>query len=289
MKRQLKAGAGASLLLAAAASVALVGGAESAHSAGTPSSAYGISATGLIAIEPTPVTVSEDGSLQEDQILGLPVEGLLDAGVVETLAENDHAKVALTDINVTGGILADAGLGDVLAPIVDACNTLLGAGGDLGGLGDTVGDTLGGLLGPVTEGLSGTDILADANLLGDLTNICDTLDNLGDLVNVGSVIVECNGTTGEVTIADLNALGLPVEIPSTAPNTSIPLDPLLNITINKQTQNADGTFSVEGLNINLLDGTQVISIGTAICGHVDNTTPTAPSPDPVPTHHPVTG
>jgi len=295
MKRELKAGAGATLLVAGALSVALIGGAGSGSAAGIPSSAYGITASGLIPIDPLPYVTSPDGTLVEDSAIGLPVDGLADVGVINASAENDHATASVASVDLVGGLLANAGLGDALAPINDACDQLASA------LGDTTA-TLGGALtdlitqiGAVTVPITGGALIADPTVLGPLQDLCDTLENLGELVSIGAVTAECTGHTGEGKIASINLLGLPVDLP-TGVNQSLSsgalgaLAPILDLKLNTQTTNADGTFTVTALELDLLDQIH-IKVASVTCGHVTTAgpTPTAPSPKPIKTNVPVTG
>lgn len=293
MKRQLKAGAGASLLLAAAASVALVGGADTASSAGVPSSAYGIAGEGLIPIPPTPEAISTDGSLVEEEAIGVPVEGLADLGLITATAENDHATASVAQIDVTGALLGSLGLDAALAPINDACDQLAAAAGNLtaelgGALEDLVGQ-----LGAVTDPITNGDLLANPELLDPLQDLCDTLEDLGQLIHIGAVEAECTGHTGTTKIGNIDLLGLPVVLPTGA-NQALSdgqlgaLAPLVDLKLNTQTENADGTFTVTALELTLLDQI-TLSVASATCGHVSDATTNAPSPTPVETKHPVTG
>lgn len=301
MKRELKAAIGATALLAGAASVVVVGGATSGNAAGVPSSAYGITASGLIAIPPTPFVESTDGSLEEDSVVSIPVDGLLDAGVINAAAENDHASASVASVDITGGLLQDAGLDAVLTPVADLCDQLLTPAGELinpvlDGTSGLVEDLLGTVGTVVTDG----PLIEQPEVLGDLTAICDTVRNLGDIITVGAVEAECNDNTGNGTVAGLNILGLPVTLPAGA-NQELAdgalgaLADVVNIKSNTQTTNADGTFTVTALEISLL-GQQTISIASATCGHVTNdvdptdpAVPSAPSPKPIKTDVPVTG
>jgi hypothetical protein len=305
MKRELKAAIGATALLAGAASIVVVGGATSGNAAGVPSSAYGITASGLIPIEPTPYVESTDGSLQEESVVGIPVDGLLDAGVINAAAENDHAVASVADVSLTGGVLSNAGLDAALAPIVDACNELTSAldpvtGELLGTISQGAEDLLTELSG-ITEPIVDGELVVDPTVLDEeLSALCDTLDSLDELVGAGAVTAECNGTSGTTTIAGLNLLGLPVTVP-TGPNQALSdgelgaLAPLLDVKINTQSTNADGTFTVTALEVVLLDQID-IKIASATCGHVTNdvdptdpAVPSAPSPKPIKTDVPVTG
>lgn len=300
MKRELKAAIGATALLAGAASVVVVGGATSGNAAGVPSSAYGITASGLLPIEPTPFVESTDGTLEEASAIGLPVEGLADVGVINAAAENDHATASVASIDITGGLLQGLGLDAALDPINDACDQLAAAAGDLtaqvGGALSDVLNQIGGATVPLTNG----ELLQNTEVLGPLQDLCDTLENLGELIHIGAVTAECNGTTGSSNIAGINLLGLPVTLP-TGPNQALSdgalgaLAPIVDLKLNTQTTNADGTFTVTALELVLLEQI-TLKVASATCGHVTNdvdptdpAVPSAPSPKPIKTDVPVTG
>lgn len=118
--------------------------------------------------------------------------------------------------------------------------------------------------------------------------------------------VACEGTTGTVSIADLNLNGTPVVLPpadQNPVNEVIEVPGVAKITYNKQTTNADGSFNVTALEIVLLEETETVTIGSATCAPAagdddddddgddgdDNDGPTATSPAPITTGLPVTG
>lgn len=298
MKRELKAALGATALLAGAATVVVVGGATSGTAAGVPSSAYGITASGLIPIDPTPSVTSTDGKAVSDSAVGLPVPGLADVGVINAMAENDHATASVANVDLTGGLLKNAGLSTALAPVVDGCNQLASALNDTTAqLGGALTDLLG-QIGSATPPLTGGDLISSPTVLGPLQSLCDTLDNLGELVHVGAVTAECTGHTGEGKVASINLLGLPVDLPTGA-NQALSsgalgaLAPVLDVKINTQTTNADGTFTVTALTVSVL-GQIELKVASATCGHVTNAVtptevPSAPAPKPIKTDVPVTG
>jgi hypothetical protein len=286
MKRELKAGAGATLLVAGALSVALIGGAGSGAAAGTPSSAYGISGTGLIPVPMTPYVVSTDGSTQTGSAIPVAIPGLADIGVINAMAENDHATASVASVSLTGGVLQNAGLDAALQPLVDGCAQLANA---ATALTDPLSSGVTALLtalGQTTVPLTNGELLADPTLSLDLNQLCDTLDSLGELVGVGAVTAECTGHTGVGKVASINLLGLPVDLP-TGVNQALSdgalgaLAPLVDIKLNTQTTNADGTFTVTALQIDLLDQIH-LKVASVTCGHVTTDGPTAPAPSPKP-------
>jgi hypothetical protein len=92
----------------------------------------------------------------------------------------------------------------------------------------------------------------------------------------------------------LEVAGQKVPVPDPEPNTSIPDNPLIGLTVNKQTRNADGSFTVSGVEVTL-GGTQKVTLGSATCGarvaqQTGSPKPApAPAPAPVQRNAPVTG
>ncbi len=299
MKRELKAAAGAGALLVGAATVVVVGGATTGTAAGTPSSAYGITASlaGTQLVAPTPYVVSTDGSLKSASTINVPIPGLADVTVNGVTAENNHATSDVAPITISGDALTSGSLkpvGDALAPVLDGvqtvCDQLASATTVLldpvsQGVTDLV-NQLGVGLAPLLEPDNG-GVLTNAELLDNLTPTCDALDNLGTLITVGAVTAECTGTTGTSHVGNINLLGLPVVLPlgtnqALADGALGALAPIVDIRLNTQTTNADGTFSVTALELDLLGaaGAPVVSleIGSVTCGNVTNDTPTTAVP-----------
>lgn len=81
--------------------------------------------------------------------------------------------------------------------------------------------------------------------------------------------VACEGDTGTVSLVDADLNGTPIVIPppdQNPVNEEIAIPGVATITYNQQITNPDGTFTVNGLVIDLLDSTQVITLGSATCG-----------------------
>ncbi len=298
MKRLITAAVGAVALVVAGASVALIGGSSASQAAGTPSQAYGIQATGLIPIDKAPVTVSDDGRLHEDSVASFPANPLLTGGIVTTRAANGEASASVADLGVGGGLLDQIpDLSEQLSPLCDALKQV-----DLGAVNDQItgpdGTLLPDVLGPIVEGvdpnldLSLITALDLGDLLpDDLSGLCDVLSGKAGLVGAEAVTAECHGNAGSLTVANLTALGLPVQIDTNTVNSKVEVPGVLTITANRQTRNSNGTFTVDGLVINLL-GQQEIVITSATCGRITSADPTpdpTDSPTPVPTRFPVTG
>lgn len=303
--RQLASVAGAIALVTGAASLTLLGG-GSATAAGVPSSAYGLELNigGNAAIDKMPSVVSSDGSLTEDELIDTDtLNPLLSGGVVQVSAENGKAMANVTGLGVGDGLLSQLPsdvtdqLGTVCDQITQAIDPITGA------VDDTVfGQLLGnldGVLQQVGDATAGSPI--DLSLLGaldltklttnGLTGLCTVLRGDDKLVDLGTVIAKCNGQTGTTSVTDASVAGIPLDIP-TEPNGKVAIDGLVDITANEQIKNADGTFTVNALHLNLLGQIDLV-VASATCGKVTNDKPDtpddAPSPTPVQTHVPVTG
>lgn len=303
--RTLASAAGALVLVTGAASLALLGG-GAASAAGNPSSAFGLELViaGSPVIDALPAVESTDGKVVTDSLIGLPDNPVASGGVVNVSAENGKASSSVTDLGVGDGLLAELPseitdqLGTVCTTLTDALDPLTGAIDDA--LLGTLLPTIGGLLDQISEATEGTPL--DLGLLGaldlseltslQLGGLCDVLSGEDQLVGADAVVAECNGDTGTTTITDLSALGLPVDIDVSEPNATLDIAGLVTVTANRQTANADGTFTVDALHVSLL-GQIELTVASATCGEVTSdgeTDPSdAPTPTPVETNVPVTG
>lgn len=299
--RTLASAAGALALVTGAASLTLLGG-GTASAAGNPSSAFGLelNLAGNAVIPPTPSVVSSDGAPVEDTVVDLPVDPLLDAGLVNASAENGNARASVADLslaNLDGPLEALAELGTQLQPLCDALDAIP-LGDIIDGATGPDGNLLPDLLGPIVEAVNP---LIDLSLLtaldlsevlpAQLGSICDFALS-GNLVGASAVVAECNGDTGTVTIEGLNGL-VGSLIDTNTPNSRVAIDGLVEVVVNRQTANADGTFTVDALYVNLLDQLE-LTVASATCGEViDDGGPEdpsdAPTPTPIETNVPVTG
>jgi hypothetical protein len=305
IKRHLAPAAGALLLVTGSASVALLGGGTAATAAGQPSSAFGISLTiaDNEAIPPTPFVESTDGSLVEDSAVDVPGAPLLEAGVLNASAENGEARASVADLRVAlldGELAQLAQLGEQLQPLCDALDQI--PIGDIkDGATDDDGTLLPELLDPIVDGAAegGVDLsLITALDLSDVTPdqlgvICDFAAS-GNLVGADLIVAECNGDRGDVTVEGLTGL-VPSLIDTNRTNGAIEIPGLVNIVLNRQTSNANGTFTVDALYVELFDQIE-LTVSSATCGEVTrdrggdvDPVDDAPAPDPVETHVPVTG
>lgn len=302
MKRHLSAAGGALLLTAAAASVALVGGSGPSQAAGSPSSAYGIAATGAFPFDPTPHVVSDDGSLVTDSAGSAPDNPLLTGGLLEVSAENGAASARLLDLGVGHGIVDQLPpeLATQLQPVCDGFEQVPVEDVTDPVTGQLLEGALEDALNEVGANTDPVDISAITALdLGDLLpdqlgGLCDVLAGEGGLLDADVVEASCQGDHGTTTIAGLQALGLPVEIGTETAGDSLTIPGLLSLTVNRQTSNADGTFTVDALVLGLF-GQEEVVVASATCGRVtfrDEPEPDPddpPSPTPVETDLPVTG
>lgn len=301
--RTLASVASALVLVGGGASLTLLGGGGAAVAAGEPSSAFGIelNLAGNAVIEPTPFVESTDGSLVTDSLVDLPADPLLDAGVVNASAENGAAEASVANLDVVlldGALAPLTELGDQLTPLCDALDQIplqdiidgaTGPGGNL----------LPDLLGPIVEAV---DPAIDLSLLtaldisevlpAQLGDLCDFALS-GNLLGADAVTASCEGDTGNTVIEGTDGL-VGSLIDTNTPNSSVAIPGVVEVTVNRQTANADGTFTVDAIYVNLLDQLE-LTVASATCGEVtDDGGPTddpsdAPSPTPIETNVPVTG
>lgn len=109
----MKAGVGAVAIVGATAVAALVLGTSTAAAGeARPSSAYGLSTSGALHIDPIPSVVSRDGTLVRDELLGLskvPGAGAagITAGLFTVQAERGRAETSVAQLNIPGLLRAD--------------------------------------------------------------------------------------------------------------------------------------------------------------------------------------
>lgn len=102
MSRRAFAGAGAAAIGAATAVTALVLGTVTGHAQTGTSSAFGVSAEGLIPIEPTPYVESTDGSEQTNALVDIPLGENGQIRAATLTAGDDTASVELAGVKLTG-------------------------------------------------------------------------------------------------------------------------------------------------------------------------------------------
>lgn len=96
---------------------------------------------------------------------------------------------------------------------------------------------------------------------------------LGVGFTAGSVRAECTAvagqpTTGSTTLADAKVLGTTLDSSPAAGTTFLfpPLLPLVEVRLNEQIPNADGSLTVHGLRVRALSGDGDVILSSATCG-----------------------
>jgi hypothetical protein len=284
MRRILPSTVTAVTLLAASGFAVLVASPTSL-AGGVPSSAYGIQAAGPVPIEPSPY-VESSGGPQEQTAVELPPESPVQGTVLSLRA---HGNASTANVHLTDLVASSEDLQGVVDQLPELPPELEQACADIASGAEPLEEGLDPLTGVLPEILQGLSV-------DELCNLT-TLDPAA-LISIDTLKVWCAGDEGGMSIANLNLLGQPVNVPSTGPNSTLipqnPLDAAVKITLNQQTQNPDGSFTVNGVVVDLGGGEEVITLGSATCGEPTVTKrppkqPDAPRPTPVPTHHPVTG
>jgi hypothetical protein len=322
MMKSLAAAGGVLVLVAAGATVALVGGSGTAAAAGTPSSAFALelraAGNDVIARDMVASVESTDGALVTSEAGAVPDNPLgLGLGVFQVEAENGRASASVAELrlDLVGALIENdptglgaegfAALGDAcddvaaaVAPLDDALAQVTGPAGTtlqelFGQLGAGTADT------PLTldllEGLQLPQNLEDVNLQNIVGGLCDVLEGVG-AIDLGAIQAECNGDSGTSTIA-VAGLGQEFQtVVDNIANSALGIDDVAVITPNRQTANPDGTFTVDGLHVDLFDGQLELTVASATCGEVTADAPPppkgpkeAPAPNPVPGDLPVTG
>lgn len=313
-KRHLAPLAGALVLVAGAATSAAVLTGGTATAAGSPSSAFGLelSIAGNGVIPRTPAVSSTDGSLKTDSLIGLPTNPVASGGIVNASAQNGAASASVTDLAVGEGLIKTLKLPDsATQQLKSGCTQLTTAleaiTGPVGDALDTILPQLQGGLDQVADATKGTPLNLSALGALDITKLtdpeqlkalCDVLTGDLKVVGAGAVEARCTGNTGTTTIANLKALGLPVNVDTKKANQSVKVfdvpgvPPVVELVVNRQTANADGTFTVDALYVNILDQVK-LTVASATCGNVtSDKAPVpgdAPAPKPVKEHVAVTG
>ncbi|TDU88224.1 hypothetical protein EV138_1766 [Kribbella voronezhensis] len=288
------------LTIAAVAGVvtfSLVASAPAGTAASTPSSAYGITATGQVPVAKTPYVESPDGKRHTSAALELPQNPLIALRAGNVSAGNDSASVELFDLTVGPDLLKQI---KIPPELKQKCATLPATGaGDLPIPELPLPD-----LGLPLPKLSTKDL--PVKNLPDLCNLLLTPPS--SLLAIDSVNVYCTGDSGAVDIGSLTLLGQKIAVPSTKQSVVIPAAPLAKITVNEQTKGSDGSFTITALTIDLGNGAEVIKLASATCAKPaakptpkpthqptipqptePGNVPPAPVPKPVKTHHAVTG
>ncbi|GAA1713749.1 hypothetical protein GCM10009745_72480 [Kribbella yunnanensis] len=296
MRRQLAPTVVTAAAVAGVVAFSLVASTPVGSAATRPSSAYAVSAEGQVPVDKTPYVESLDGKPKKSSALELPDNPLLAVRAGTVNAGNNSASVELIDISVGADIL-----GQIPIPpdLKKQCDALPPTGADDLPLPDIKLPDLG--LPIPLPSLSTKDL--PVKNLPDLCKLLLTPPS--SLVGIDAVNVWCSGAKGGIDVGALTLLGQTIKIPSTTETFSTPANPLIAITVNEQIKNADGSFTITGLKINLGNGAQIIRLASATCAKPATVKPTptptptppppvegppnAPTPTPIKTHIPVTG
>ncbi|MFK4085054.1 hypothetical protein ACI2LF_13155 [Kribbella sp. NPDC020789] len=297
MRRQLVPSVITAAAVAGVVAFSVVASTPVGNATTRPSSAYAVSAVGQVPIDKTPYVESVDGKPKKSSALELPDNPLLAVRAGTVNAGNNSASVELVDVSVGADIL-----GQIPIPpdLKKQCDALPPTGADDLPLPDIKLPDLG--LGLPLPALSTKDLPVK-----NLPDLCKLLlTPPASLLGLDAVNVWCSGAKGGVDLGSLTLLGQTIKIPSVSQSFSTPANPLIALTVNEQTKNADGSFTITGLKIDLGNGAQVIRLASATCAKPAAAKPTpkpttpkpttpveappaAPTPTPIKTHVPVTG
>lgn len=251
------------------------------HAESSTSSAYGVAAQGPVAIPPSPSLESTDGSRQEKTEAEIPGDPLLNAKLGQLMAGNSEASVQLVDLAVLELDALPAELTDGVEQLRAQCQNLPEEGTE------KLPEELTEEEVPLAGGVGIDDLPADS-----LQQVCDLVLSPGDsLVSADVVEASCSGTSGSSRVTGLKVSGVPVDVSGGPNSKAVPENPLLDITMNRQKRNNDGSFTVDALAITIA-GEQEITVGSATCGgpvQAQRAPQEAPKPTPVPARVPVTG
>jgi hypothetical protein len=216
MRKHVKYGAIAGVL-AAPLAVAVVIVPASAAGGGNTSSAFGISAAGLLAIPETP-SVTSDSQPYAKSLVSLPGNPLVRLSALRTRAVPGHSEAGVVDLRIAKAAISP--------------NAVLSA---------------------------------------------------------KLITARCDDGVGSSRLVDVRLAGRRIQA-AAAPNSrlTVPVEGLggVQVTINKQVRNPDGSITVTGLELaaSALGKSQTIDISSATCAGGE-----APRPTPVPSDLPVTG
>ncbi len=286
MKLRVKAGITALALVTAATMALGVSSASGTHQAS--SSAYGASLGGSPG---QPEAKYPEGPRSGGGALPDQLGPLAAGGVLTVTADNDHATAKITDLTL-GAAAADLPqeLKDGIAQLTAACQVF-----DQAGDADQAIDPLNDAIDQIPGGI-GT--VVDLPTAEDASAFCNALldADILSLAKVGTLLTECTGQTGTVTLSDVEVLGAeqPVLAGKVAPETSLlpeELAPVATITLNHQVSSGD-KVTVQGLRVEV-GGQEVAVLASTTCGGPievkGEQSPAAPKPKPVQANAPVTG
>jgi nucleoid-associated protein YgaU len=222
MRKHLKYGAIVGALAAPVAVAAIVVPSASATGTGTASSAFGISASGLLTIPQTP-SVSSGAQPSTKSIASLPGNPLVQLSVLRTKAVSGHSEASVVDLRIAKAAISPKAV-----------------------------------------------------------------------LSAKLITATCDGGAGSSRLVDVRLAGHAIQA-GASPNSriTVPVQGLggVQVTVNKQVHNADGTTTITGIElaVQALGKSQVIDISSATCAGAPAAPGEAPRPSPVPSDLPVTG
>lgn len=219
MRKQFKYAAIASAVAAPLAAMATAVPASAARTGGGPaaSSAYGISAEGLVPIPRTPMVTSERRPFARS-VVSIPDNPLVRLSVLRTRAVPGHAEASVVDLRIAKAAISP-------------------------------------------------DAVLTAKLIS----------------------ARCDDGLGSSRLVDVRLAGRAIQVDA-APNSrvTVPVAGVggVQVTVDKQVRNPDGTITVTGLElaVQALGHSQTVDVSSATCAGGE-----APRPRPVPSDLPVTG
>lgn len=286
---KLRTNVGLTGIALATTAAVLVASPNATSAATTKSFAYGISINGQGKqpyVESTDGTTQHNGGQFPDQ-----ASPLVAGGVLALSAGDDTASADLADLTLGNGLSQlPPQLTSALQSIGDQCSKL-----------PTEPST--DQLQPLFDNLP-VPVQDVVKTPENLQSLCDALGG-GDytsLATVKALNVQCAGDAGTVKVEEAKVANSPTPLTNSdvKPNTPLlpsQLDPLIKITLNRQTPHRDGSFTVDGMVIDLGGNQGEIILASTTCGIPIKapppgrapTPPRAPAPKPVQHSAPVTG
>jgi hypothetical protein len=289
MNKPIKAGITGVALVTAVTMTVGVPSASGDHQ--SKSSAFGIALGGEVQ---QPAAEYPAGPRSGGGALPAELGPLASGGVLTVTAGNDRATAKITDLTLGAGVAAELPqeLKDGLSQLSQACTVFEQAGG------------VNAAIDPLNEAINqvpGVGTIVDLPTAEAAAEFCNGLldADILELATVGTLLTECNGDTGGVTLTDVSVLGaeqpvLAGEVPKNTELLPAELAEAVSITLNNQYQSADG-FTVEGLRVEI-GGEEAAVLASTTCGdpiaHQNDNDPEpepAPAPTPVERNVPVTG
>ncbi|MEQ6903055.1 choice-of-anchor P family protein [Nocardioides sp. YIM 152588] len=121
-----------------------------------------------------------------------------------------------------------------------------------------------------------------------LEGLCEVEGGHSTIFGFTKLAVDCIDGVGSTSVIGLTVAGKTHELEAHEANHGIEIPGLMTVQLNRQTHNADGSLTVDGLYVNFHDKVE-LTVATATCGTPPSTPPsTPPAPTPPPTTPPTT-